>query len=291
MKAHSLISVELLVTATQGEIAQALRALNENRDVTEFVVKLPLPPSLLLTRRGTDATVSLVHSRTTHLAAESTRADIVVAAVGVLHLVKPERVKPGAVVLDVRITRTETTARGKAKLLGDVDPGVEDTASWLFPNPGGVGLMTRGILVAAGSAPVARSEVNILSLDQYSDNVDFVILARYMQILSDRFLERVEVPVTNIHHSFLAAFIGAALYWKARERGVKPIGATSHYVTQELDEGTIMEQNVARMDHSMMAADLRARGAHVERAVLNRAVQSHAEDRVIRHGSHTLVFA
>ncbi|MFT4229561.1 MAG: formyltetrahydrofolate deformylase [Microbacterium sp.] len=121
-------------------------------------------------------------------------------------------------------------------------------------------------------------------------NVDFVVLARYMQILSDAFLEQVGVPVINIHHSFLPAFIGAAPYRKAHERGVKLIGATSHYVTKDLDEGPIIEQDVARVDHTMTPADLQARGSDVERAVLARAVRWHAEDRVIRHGNHTIVF-
>jgi formyltetrahydrofolate deformylase len=121
-------------------------------------------------------------------------------------------------------------------------------------------------------------------------NVDFVVLARYMQILSDDFLAALGVPIINIHHSFLPAFIGAAPYRKAKERGVKLIGATSHYVTPELDEGPIIEQDVARVTHAMTAADLQARGAYVEREVLSRAVQWHAEDRVIRHGTHTIVF-
>ena len=98
------------------------------------------------------------------------------------------------------------------------------------------------------------------------------------------------MPVINIHHSFLPAFVGAAPYRKAKERGVKLIGATSHYVTKELDEGPIIEQDVTRVDHTMTAADLQSRGAYVEREVLSRAVQWHAEDRVIRHGDHTIVF-
>jgi len=132
------------------------------------------------------------------------------------------------------------------------------------------------------------AEARILGL--LSGNVDFVVLARYMQIISEGFLEALEVPVINIHHSFLPAFIGAAPYRKAKERGVKLIGATSHYVTKDLDEGPIIEQDVARVDHAMDAAALQARGAYVERAVLSRAVQWHAEDRVIRHGNHTIVF-
>lgn len=134
----------------------------------------------------------------------------------------------------------------------------------------------------------SAAEEEILKL--VSGNVDFVVLARYMQIISADFLDRVGVPLINIHHSFLPAFIGAAPYRKAKERGVKLIGATAHYVTKDLDEGPIIEQDVARATHAHTAADLQARGAYVERAVLSRAVQWHAEDRVIRHGNQTIVF-
>jgi formyltetrahydrofolate deformylase len=123
------------------------------------------------------------------------------------------------------------------------------------------------------------------------DNVDFVVLARYMQILSGDFIERVGVPIINIHHSFLPAFIGAGPYAKAKERGVKLVGATAHYVTEDLDEGPIIEQDVVRVSHADTAGDLTRRGADVERAVLSRAVLWHAEDRVIRNGKHTIVFA
>lgn len=135
-----------------------------------------------------------------------------------------------------------------------------------------------------------KSEAEARILELLKDNVDFVVLARYMQIISEDFLDEVGVPVINIHHSFLPAFIGAAPYRKAKERGVKLIGATSHYVTKDLDEGPIIEQDVARVDHTMTAADLQARGAYVERAVLSRAVQWHAQDRVIRYGNQTIVF-
>ncbi|MEF2976025.1 formyltetrahydrofolate deformylase [Subtercola sp. YIM 133946] len=127
-------------------------------------------------------------------------------------------------------------------------------------------------------------------VDLLKGNVDFVVLARYMQILSPSFLENVGVPVINIHHSFLPAFIGAGPYRKAKERGVKLIGATSHYVTADLDEGPIIEQDVVRVTHADSAEDLQRRGADVERAVLSRAVTWHAEDKVIRHGNHTIVF-
>lgn len=106
------------------------------------------PLGLLLTRKGLDATVTLTHSRTVDLAAEVARADIVVAAVGQPHLVKPEWIKPGAAVLDVGVTRVGTTESGKAKLAGDVDPAVAEVAGWLSPNPGGVGPMTRAMLVS-----------------------------------------------------------------------------------------------------------------------------------------------
>lgn len=136
-----------------------------------------------------------------------------------------------------------------------------------------------------------KSEAEARILELVRGNVDFVVLARYMQIISEDFLADIEVPVINIHHSFLPAFIGAAPYRKAKERGVKLIGATSHYVTKDLDEGPIIEQDVTRVTHAMTAADLQAHGAYVERAVLSRAVQWHAEDRVIRQGNQTIVFA
>ncbi|MEN2740106.1 formyltetrahydrofolate deformylase [Microbacterium sp. X-17] len=134
----------------------------------------------------------------------------------------------------------------------------------------------------------SAAEAEILSL--LKGNVDLVVLARYMQILSPDFIERLGVPIINIHHSFLPAFIGAGPYRKAKERGVKLIGATSHYVTQDLDEGPIIEQDVVRVTHVETAGDLQRRGADVERAVLSRAVLWHCEDRVIRNGRETIVF-
>jgi formyltetrahydrofolate deformylase len=134
----------------------------------------------------------------------------------------------------------------------------------------------------------SASEAKILEL--LVGNVDFVVLARYMQILSPEFLDAVGVPVINIHHSFLPAFVGAQPYRKAKERGVKLIGATSHYVTGDLDEGPIIEQDTVRVTHADSAAELARRGADVERQVLSRAVLWHAQDRVIRHGNHTIVF-
>jgi formyltetrahydrofolate deformylase len=135
-----------------------------------------------------------------------------------------------------------------------------------------------------------RTEAEQRQLDLLRGNVDLVVLARYMQILTPRFLDDVGCPLINIHHSFLPAFIGAAPYRRAKERGVKLVGATAHYVTDDLDEGPIIEQDVVRVDHRHSVEDLVHLGADVERAVLSRAVQWHCEDRVIRHGNQTVVF-
>ncbi len=121
-------------------------------------------------------------------------------------------------------------------------------------------------------------------------NVDLLVLARYMQVLSDDFLARVGCPVINIHHSFLPAFAGAKPYRNAFERGVKLIGATAHYVTAELDEGPIIEQDVERVGHRFTVADLEGVGRDLERRVLARAVRSHLEDRVLVFAGRTIVF-
>ena len=135
-----------------------------------------------------------------------------------------------------------------------------------------------------------RDQAEQRQLDLLRGNVDLVVLARYMQILTPTFLEGVGCPLINIHHSFLPAFIGAAPYRRAKERGVKLVGATAHYVTADLDEGPIIEQDVVRVDHRHDVEDLVRLGADVERAVLSRAVQWHCEDRVIRYGNQTVVF-
>ena len=135
-----------------------------------------------------------------------------------------------------------------------------------------------------------RDEAEQRQLDLLRGNVDLVVLARYMQILTPRFLDGVGCPVINIHHSFLPAFIGASPYRRAKERGVKLVGATAHYVTQDLDEGPIIEQDVVRVDHRHGIDELIRLGADVERAVLSRAVQWHCEDRVIRFDNQTVVF-
>ncbi len=135
-----------------------------------------------------------------------------------------------------------------------------------------------------------RAEAELRQLDLLRGNVDLVVLARYMQILSDGFLANVGCPLINIHHSFLPAFIGAAPYRRAKERGVKLVGATAHYVTEELDDGPIIEQDVVRVDHRHSVEDLRRLGADVERVVLSRAVLWHCQDRIIRYGNQTVVF-
>ena len=119
---------------------------------------------------------------------------------------------------------------------------------------------------------------------------DAVVLARYMQILSGDLLDRVGVPFINVHHSLLPAFAGAGPYERASERGVKLIGATAHYVTEELDAGPIIEQGVARVSHRDDVRSLKRRGADIERTVLSRAVGWHCEDRVLHHGNTTVVF-
>lgn len=120
--------------------------------------------------------------------------------------------------------------------------------------------------------------------------VDLVILARYMRILSGDFLSRLGVPVINIHHSFLPAFVGSDPYVRAHERGVKLIGATAHYVTAELDAGPIIEQEVERVSHRDSAEDLKRLGRDIERVTLARAVRSHLEERVAVWQNRTVVF-
>ncbi|WP_258933693.1 formyltetrahydrofolate deformylase [Nesterenkonia pannonica] len=135
-----------------------------------------------------------------------------------------------------------------------------------------------------------REEAEARHLELLQDNVDLVVLARYMQVLTEDFINRVGVPIINIHHSFLPAFIGAGPYRKAKERGVKLIGATAHYVTKDLDEGPIIAQDVISVTHRETADDLQRRGADVERRVLSTAVEAHCEDRVLRDGNATIVF-
>lgn len=134
----------------------------------------------------------------------------------------------------------------------------------------------------------AAQEGELLAL--LADKVDVIVLARYMQILSADFVARYESRIINIHHSFLPAFVGANPYKHAYERGVKLIGATAHYVTANLDDGPIIEQDVRRVSHRDSVADLVRVGREVERAVLARAVAAHLEDRVLVFENKTVVF-
>ena len=145
--------------------------------------------------------------------------------------------------------------------------------------------------VPVGRDPLSavRSEDRVLELtDQLG--IDFIVLARYMRILSPELCAKMTGRIINIHHSFLPSFKGARPYHQAHAHGVKLIGATAHYVTADLDEGPIIEQEVARVDHSSSPEDLAAIGRDAERVALARAVRWHAEHRVLLHGRRTVIF-
>ena len=135
----------------------------------------------------------------------------------------------------------------------------------------------------------ALQEQQILQLVQ-SESIDLVVLARYMQILSADMCRALNGRAINIHHSFLPSFKGARPYHQAHARGVKIIGATAHYVTSDLDEGPIIEQDIERVDHTMTANDLTQVGSDVESLVLSRAVRSHVEQRILLNRNKTVVF-
>jgi formyltetrahydrofolate deformylase len=135
----------------------------------------------------------------------------------------------------------------------------------------------------------AEQEARLIELVKETD-ADLVVLARYMQVLSDNLSNRLYGKAINIHHSFLPSFKGAKPYHQAHERGVKLIGATAHYVTADLDEGPIIEQETARVTHSMSPDDLIAAGRDIESRVLARAVKLHLESRVMINGHKTVVF-
>lgn len=136
----------------------------------------------------------------------------------------------------------------------------------------------------------AEQEARVLELIE-EHSIDVVVLARYMQVLSSEFCDKMSGRVINIHHSFLPGFKGARPYQRAHERGVKLIGATAHFVTGDLDEGPIIEQSVERVNHGHTASDLVEIGRDVERVVLYRAVRLFAEDRIILTGQRTVVFS
>ncbi|MDO8693057.1 MAG: formyltetrahydrofolate deformylase [Sheuella sp.] len=135
----------------------------------------------------------------------------------------------------------------------------------------------------------AQQESQILAIAEREQS-DLVVLARYMQILSPELCKALQGRAINIHHSFLPSFKGARPYYQAHTRGVKIIGATAHYVTHDLDEGPIIEQDIERVDHAMSAQDLTQVGSDVESLVLSRAVRSHVEHRILLNGSRTVVF-
>ncbi len=134
-----------------------------------------------------------------------------------------------------------------------------------------------------------EAEVNILKLVR-NCSADFLVLARYMQILSDEFVRQFPQRIINIHHSFLPAFVGAKPYHQAFQRGVKLIGATSHYVTEVLDDGPIIEQDVVRISHRDSLEDLLQKGRDLEKVVLSRAVRWHIQNRILLYGNKTVVF-
>ncbi len=149
-----------------------------------------------------------------------------------------------------------------------------------------LGIPFEHVPVTADTKPEAEAR----QLELLAGRFDLVVLARYMQILSGGFLDALGAPAINIHHSFLPAFAGAAPYQRARERGVKLIGATAHYVTEVLDAGPIIEQDVIRVTHRDDVCALERLGRDIERSVLSRAVRWHCEDRVLAHGERTVVF-
>ena len=139
---------------------------------------------------------------------------------------------------------------------------------------------------AASKSQVEAKQFEIIQ----SEGAELVVLARYMQVLSDELCRKLAGSAINIHHSFLPSFKGAKPYYQAHERGVKLIGATAHYVTAELDEGPIIEQDVARVDHSKTVEDLTTTGRDTESQVLARAVKWHSEHRVLLNGHKTVIF-
>ena len=139
--------------------------------------------------------------------------------------------------------------------------------------------------------PDTRAEAEARQLDLLASNgIELVVLARYMQVLSPAFVARYPSAIINVHHSFLPAFTGARPYHAAHRRGVKLIGATSHYVTETLDDGPIIEQNVTRISHRDQVEDLIAKGRDLERVVLARALKGHLEGRILCYGNKTVVF-
>jgi formyltetrahydrofolate deformylase len=141
-------------------------------------------------------------------------------------------------------------------------------------------------ITTENKAEQEKKELELLA----ANDIDTIVLARYMQVLSEQFIEKYPGRIINIHHSFLPAFIGGNPYKQAYDRGVKIIGATSHYVTEDLDEGPIIEQDIVRISHRDTTEDLIRKGRDLERIVLARAVYFHAEHRILLNGRKTIVF-
>ena len=161
----------------------------------------------------------------------------------------------------------------------------------LAPLAAAQGVPFEHVPAGAPGDPVAAQRSERRLLDLVSElSIDFVVLARYMRILSPELCAKMSGRIINIHHSFLPSFKGARPYLQAHAHGVKVIGATAHYVTADLDEGPIIEQEVARVDHSDSPEDLAAIGRDAERVALARAVRWHAEHRVLLHGRRTVIF-
>ncbi len=158
----------------------------------------------------------------------------------------------------------------------------------LQPVAGHFGVRVRSTCrsIRAIGRPPRRAQDELLA----ASGVDLVVLARYMQILSSGFVARWPSRIINIHHSFLPAFVGAKPYHQAKARGVKVIGATAHYVTSELDQGPIIEQDVCRVSHRDDVEELMRKGGELERRVLTHAVRMHLERRVLVSGNRTIVF-
>jgi formyltetrahydrofolate deformylase len=174
----------------------------------------------------------------------------------------------------------------RGELLGDIELVVSNHPD-LAGEAERAGVEFAHVPVTPDSKPQAEEQM----IELLAGRADLVVLARYMQILSGGFLERLGCPVINIHHSFLPSFAGADPYQRAADRGVKLIGATAHYVTEDLDEGPIIEQDVERVHHGHDVSALTRIGEDVERTVLARAVRWHLDDRVLLHGPRTVVFA
>jgi formyltetrahydrofolate deformylase len=173
---------------------------------------------------------------------------------------------------------------------GELDaeiPLVISNHAELAPTVEGYGIPFHHLPLTKETKPAQEAKIEALL---HEHQVDLVVLARYMQILSPRLLGSYDRPIINIHHSFLPAFVGASPYHQAYTRGVKIIGATAHYVTAELDGGPIISQDVAHISHRDGVADMVRIGREVERRVLAQAVRWHLEDRVLRDGNRTVVF-